>query len=133
MMLVLMWRGVRLPRFRKPNARRAGAIAFALVAGLMPGQRAFAYRDLTCAQAIGLVANHPDVEASSVVSMVVKEWEAMDRRTASSGHAMIAQQMLVSSGAITALNEQCIADPGQSLGAAAAQVYRVAREQIDGF
>lgn len=113
--------------------RRSGAMAFALVAGLMPGQRAFAYQGITCAQAISLVANHPDVEASSVVAMAVSEWEAMDRRTASGGHAPITQQMLATPATINALSGQCISNPGQSLGAAAAQVYRTALEQIDGF
>jgi hypothetical protein len=41
--------------------------------------------------------------------------------------------MMTTPSAIDALSGQCIANPGQSLGAAAAQVYRVAREQLDGF
>jgi hypothetical protein len=118
---------------RKSIMRRTGTMAFALVVGLMPGQLAFAHEGMTCAQAIRLVANHPDVEASSVVAMAMNQWEAMDRRTASGGHAPITQQMLATPGAINALSGQCIANPGQSLGSAAAQVYRVAREQIDGF
>ena len=61
------------------------------------------------------------------------QWEAMDRRTTASGHAPIAQQMMTTPSAIDALSGQCIANPGQTLGAAAAQVYRVARQQIDGF
>jgi len=88
---------------------------------------------MTCAEAISLVANHPGIEANSIISAVLNQWEAMDRKTASGGHAPITQQMMTTPSAIDALSGQCIANPGQSLGAAAAQVYRVAREQLDGF
>jgi hypothetical protein len=113
----------------KTNA--AVLLSFVLASGT--AQQAFAAETMTCAQAISLVANHPGVEANSIISAVLNQWEAMDRRTAAGGHAPIAQQMMTTPSAIDALSGQCIANPGQSLGAAAAQIYRVAREQLDGF
>ncbi len=106
-------------------------LSIALGAGTIhPAQ---AYESMTCAQAIALVANHPGIEANSIISTVVNQWEAMDRRTAAGGHPPITQEMMTTPSAIDALSGQCIANPGQTLGAAAAQVYRVAREQLDGF
>jgi hypothetical protein len=104
-----------------------------IVLGLGAIHQVAAHDSLTCAQAIALVSNHPGIEANSIITTVVNQWEAMDRRTAAGGHAPIMQQMMTSPSAINALSGQCIANPGQTLGAAAAQVYRVAREQLDGF
>ena len=109
------------------------AVFLGLLAGAGTTHHAYAYASMTCAQAIASVANHPGIEANSIVSKVVSQWEAMDRRTAAGGHAPIMQQMMTTPNAIDALSGQCIANPGQTLGAAAAQVYRVAREQLDGF
>lgn len=113
--------------------KRSGAVFLVVVIGLGTAHPAFALESMTCGQAIALVASHPGIESSSIISTVVNQWEAMDRRTAAGGHTPIAQQMLTTPSAINALSGQCIANPGQSLGAAAAQVYRVAREQLDGF
>jgi hypothetical protein len=113
--------------------KRSGAVLLGLVIGMGTTHHAFASESMTCAQAIALVADHPGVEANSIVSTVVNQWEAMDRRTAAGGHAPITQQMMTTPSAIDALSGQCIADPRQTLGAAAAQVYRVARQQLDGF
>jgi len=113
--------------------KRSAAALLGVVFGVGMAHQAFAYQGMTCSQAIALVANHPGIEANSIISTVVNQWEAMDRRTAAGGHAPITQQMMTTPSAIDALSGQCIANPGQTLGAAAAQVYRVAREQLDGF
>ncbi len=88
---------------------------------------------MSCAQAMTLVAGHPGIEANSIIAIVVDEWEAMDRRTVGGGHASITAQMMMTPAAIDALSTQCEINPGQPLGAAAAQVYVQAREQLDGF
>ena len=106
-------------------------LAFAL--GIRAAHPACAFETMTCAQAIALVANHPGIEANSIISTVVTQWEAMDRRTTAGGHAPIVQQMITTPSAINALSGECISNPAQTLNAAAAQVYRVAREQLDGF
>jgi hypothetical protein len=113
--------------------RRLGAVLLGLVVGLGTAHQAFAYESMTCGQAIALVAGHPGIEANSIISTVVNQWETMDLRTAAGGHPPITQQMMTTASAIDALSGQCIANPSQTLGAAAAQVYRVAREQLDGF
>jgi hypothetical protein len=113
--------------------RAAVVVLLGVLSGMGMARPAQAHAGMTCAQAIALVADHPGIEANSIISTVMMQWEAMDRRTAAGGHAPIAQRMMATPGAIDALSGQCIANPGQTLGAAAAQVYRVAREQIDGF
>jgi hypothetical protein len=113
--------------------RAAVITLLGLLSGMAMAHPAQAHASMTCAQAIALVADHPGIEANSIVSTVMMQWEAMDRRTAAGGHAPIAQQMMATPSAIDALSGQCIANPGQTLGDAAAQVYRLAREQIDGF
>ncbi|WP_419759371.1 hypothetical protein [Acidisoma sp.] len=113
--------------------KRSGAAFLSVFVGVLTAHNAYALESMTCGQAIALVANHPSIESTSIISSVVDQWEAMDRRTAAGGHTPIAQQMLTSPEAINALSGQCIANPSQTLGAAAAQVYRVAREQLDGF
>jgi hypothetical protein len=113
--------------------KRSCALLLGIFAGLGAADPARAYASMTCAQAIASVADHPGIEANSIMSTVLNQWEAMDRRTSAGGHAPIVQQMMTTPSAIDALSGQCIANPGQTLGAAAAQVYRVAREQIDGF
>ncbi len=118
-------------RRRAIEKSHALLLSFLIASGT--AHQACAAETMTCAQAISLVASHPGIEANSIISAVVNQWEAMDRRTAAGGHAPITQQMMTTPSAIDALSGQCIANPGQSLGAAAAQVYRVAREQLDGF
>jgi hypothetical protein len=113
--------------------RRSGATLLGVLVSLGMAHHAFAYQSMTCGQAIALVANHPGIEANSIISTVVNQWEAMDRRTAAGGHGPITQQMMMTSSAINALSGQCIGNPAQTLGAAASQVYRVARQQLDGF
>ena len=113
--------------------KRLGPTLMGIFVGVGMAHHAFAYESMTCGKAIALVASHPGIEANSIISTVVNQWQAMDRRTAAGGHVPITQQMMMTPSAINALSGQCIADPGQTLGAAAAQVYRVAREQLDGF
>jgi hypothetical protein len=117
---------------------RSGALAarlglFLLVSGLVAPPAARAGERMTCAQAMTLVQNHPGIEANSILSVIASQWQAMDQRTTAGGHGAIAAQMLNSPAAINALSAQCNANPGQQLGLAAAQVYRQAREQLDGF
>jgi hypothetical protein len=113
--------------------KRFGLGVLGVLLGLGATHHAVARETMTCAQAIALVANHPGIEANSIISTVVSQWQAMDLRTAAGGHPPIMQQMMTSPNAINALSGECIANPGQTLGAAAAQVYKVAREQLDGF
>jgi hypothetical protein len=111
----------------------AGLGLFLIVLCLGAPQAAQAGETMTCAQAMTLVQNHPGIEANSILSVIANQWQAMDRRTTAGGHAAIAAQMLNSPAAINALSAQCNANPGQPLGGAAAQIYRQAREQLDGF
>jgi hypothetical protein len=113
--------------------KRSCVLLLGVLVGVGTSGPARAYESITCAQAIASVASHPGIEANSIMSTVMNQWEAMDRRTSAGGHAPITQQMMTTPSAIDALSGQCIANPGQTLGAAAAQVYRVARAQIDGF
>jgi hypothetical protein len=113
--------------------KRSYALLLGIFGSVATSDPACAYESITCAQAIASVASHPGIEANSIMSTVMNQWEAMDRRTSAGGHAPITQRMMTTPSAIDALSGQCIANPGQTLGAAAAQVYRVAREQIDGF
>ncbi len=98
-----------------------------------PADRALAYHSMSCAQAMTLVAGHPGIEAASIAGMVANQWQAMDRRTVAGGHSPIAAEMMAAPSAINALTAQSNANPGQPLGAAAAQIYRQARAQLDGF
>ncbi len=120
----------RMIRCGTPFARLA---LFLLVTWLEAPPAAWASDMMTCAQAMTLVQNHPGIEANSILSVIANQWQAMDRRTTAGGHGAIAAQMLNSPAAINALTAQCNANPGQPLGVAAAQIYRQAREQLDGF
>jgi hypothetical protein len=122
-----------MTRLNRSRARLARLGSSLLVLWLGAPPSAQANERMTCAQAMTLVQNHPGIEASSILSVIANQWQAMDRRTAAEGHAAIAAQMLNSPAAINALSAQCNANPGQPLGAAAAQIYRQAREQLDGF
>lgn len=88
---------------------------------------------LKCAAALTLVAQHPGVEAPSVVTDVLAQWQDMDRQTMATGHAAIAAQMLRSPAILNLLAHHCQDNPGQSLQLAAAQVYLRARAAIEGF
>jgi hypothetical protein len=111
---------------------RSLAGASALLALSITGP-ALAYGNMTCAQATALVANHPGVEAASIITMATNQWRAMDRRTVAAGHAAIEPRMVQTNVFINALSAQCSANPGQLFRASVAQVYRVAREQFDGY
>lgn len=117
--------------------RSCSSVWLALIAGgaLVPGAAApaFASDTMSCAQAVALIVGHPGIEANSIISMMVNQWQAMDRRTVAGGHAPITAQMMATPGAIDALSNQCTQNPGQPLSVAAAQIYRQAREQLDGF
>jgi hypothetical protein len=117
----------------RSGARAAGLGLVLLVSWLVAPPVARAGAPMTCAQAMTLVQNHPGIEANSILSMIANQWQAMDQRTTAGGHPAIAAQMLNSPAAINALSAQCNANPGQALAGAAAQVYRQAREQLDGF
>jgi hypothetical protein len=112
---------------------RMTAAGLAALLGFATPRPAMAYPSMTCAQAMTLVASHPGIEANSIITMVVDQWQAMDRRTVAGGHAPIAAQMLAGPAAINALSADCSNNPGQRLAAAAAQIYRQARSQLDGF
>lgn len=111
-----------------------GAVALAAIAfgPVQPGW-AQAVGTLKCATALTLVAQHPGVEAPSVVTDVLAQWQDMDRQTMASGHPAIAAQMLNSPAVLNLLAQHCEDNPGQSLQMAAAQVYLRARAAIEGF
>jgi hypothetical protein len=88
---------------------------------------------LKCAAAMVLVAQHPGVEAPSVATDVLAQWQAMDRQTTAAGHAPIVGQMVGTPAIMALLAQQCRDNPGQALWQASAQVYLRARAVIDGF
>ncbi len=88
---------------------------------------------VSCAAAMTLIADHPGIEASSLLMEVATEWRAMDQATLSAGHPALTGQMLSMPGAMNQLSRQCADNPGQPLRAAAAQVYLRARAALDGF
>ena len=94
---------------------------------------ALAAGETSCAQAIVSIQYHPDIAASSILAVVMNEWQAMDRQTVASGHPAIATRMVQAPAVMNALTEQCHDNPGQSIRAAAASVYRLARQSLDGY
>lgn len=93
----------------------------------------FAAVERSCAQAMVSIQYHPDIAASSILAVVMNEWQAMDRQTVASGHAAIATRMVQTPAVMNALTQQCNDNPGQSIQAAAAAVYRLARQSLDGY
>ncbi|GAB0116686.1 hypothetical protein [Acidisoma sp. 7E03] len=94
---------------------------------------AAAAMDTTCGQAIERIHYHPTIEANSVLAVVVGTWRSMDQQTMASGHPPITDRMLASSQAVNGLVRQCEDNPGQSLEAAASAIYRLARQDLDGY
>lgn len=88
---------------------------------------------VSCAAAMDLIADHPGIEAGSLLTEVAAEWRAMNQATLSAGHPALTGQMLSMPGVMNQLSRQCANNPGQSLRAAAAQVYLRARAALDGF
>lgn len=76
---------------------------------------------------------HPDIEASSILAIVMATWQSLDRQTVATGHAALATGMLASQQAMNGLVRQCRENPGQSIQAAAAAVYVLARQEVDGY
>jgi hypothetical protein len=110
----------------------AGRLLGALLA-LAAAAPAQAYVGLTCAQAMTLVSNNPGIESQSIMSQVAGQWAVQDKRTVALGYPPIAQQMLGNGAAFQRLSSQCQDNPGQTLSAAAAQVYLQSREALDGY
>lgn len=94
---------------------------------------AHAASNMTCATAMNLVTNNPEIESASIMSVVTMQWEKMDQATVSSSHPAITQQMMNNPGYTQMFETQCEENPGQPLTAAAAQVYRQARVRLDGY
>ena len=108
-------------------------LALAAAGILMFAVTPAAAQTMTCAQAMTLESQHPGIETSSILSIVSRQWQAMDQQTmAQNGHP-IAPAMTAGATYFNMLSAQCEANPGQSLHAAAAQVYRIARSALDGF
>jgi hypothetical protein len=104
-----------------------------VVIGLLGAPPAWADANMTCSTAMTLVHNNPAIETNAVMSVVANAWEAMDKFTVARGFAPIAPKMLGNSASIELVGAQCQNNPGEPLTRAAAQVYRQARKQMDGF
>ncbi len=123
---------VQPQRFSRWLMTGVAAVSLVAFGQAQPGW-AQAVGTLKCAAALTLVAQHPGVEAPSVVTDVLAQWQNMDRQTMATGHAAIAAQMLSSPAILDLLARHCEDNPGQSLQLAAAQVYLRARAAIEGF
>lgn len=113
--------------------RCSAAVWGAGIAFLCLGKPALAAVERSCAQAMVSIHYHPDIAASSILAVVMNEWQALDRQTVASGHAAIAARMVETPAVMNALTQQCNDNPGQSIQAAAAAVYRLARQSLDGY
>jgi len=120
------------PAVSKNKNRVAGAIAAMLY--LYSVQTAFAYGDnMTCSEAAAVIANAPGTESIAIQSKIANEWLALDQATLRAGHPAIEPMLLNGNGFFNQVSAQCGLNPGGTLSAAAGQVYRSAREQIDGY
>lgn len=115
------------------KAAVGATLCLALVTGWSALGAAQAASVMNCATAMTLVSLHPGIEAPSVVTDVLAQWQAMDRQTMAAGHPAIAAQMVNTPAVMTLLARQCQDNPGQALQQASAQVYLRARAAIDGF
>jgi len=106
----------------------------ALLLGLLASPPAFAYGNdiMTCAKATALIANAPGIESNAVLSMVTKQWQQLDLATEAAGHPAI-EPIMVGQNGLQQLTNQCALNPGELLRAAAFQIYRADREQMDGY
>jgi hypothetical protein len=87
---------------------------------------------MTCARAKTLITAAPGIESNAILSILVRDWQQMDLQTVASGHPAI-EPTMVQANAFQQVTNQCGLNPGEKLGAAAAQVYISDREQIDGY
>jgi hypothetical protein len=108
-------------------------VVFLGILGLLAPRAAEAAMTMNCAAAMSLIADHPGIEASSLLSDVAAEWRAMDQQTVSGGHPALVSRMLTMPEVMTLLSSQCADNPGQPLQAAAGQVYLRMRATLDGF
>jgi hypothetical protein len=101
---------------------------------LIAAQPAFAYGNdiMTCAKAAMMIANSPGIESNAILSMVTRQWQQLDLNTEAAGHPAIEPAMVGQNG-FQQLTNQCALNPGELLRAAALQIYRSDREQLDGY
>jgi hypothetical protein len=90
-------------------------------------------RPLTCAQAMTLVHNAPNIETGAITSLLDRQWQDMDRNTIATGHAPIAAKLAASAAAFNLVSAQCNVTPGLLLSRAAAEAYLRARATLDGY
>ncbi len=105
-----------------------------LLLSLVVAQPAFAYGNdiMTCAKATAMIANAPGIESNAILSMVTNQWQQLDLNTEAAGHPAIEPAMVGQNG-FQQLTSQCALNPGELLRAAAFQIYRSDREQLDGY
>jgi hypothetical protein len=111
---------------------RAGWVMVASGVLLISAAAAHA-KAMTCAQAMTLVHNQPNIETSAIMSLLTNQWQQMDRATVSTGHAPIAAKLAASQAAFNLVSAQCNVTPGMPLNRAAAQAYLRARATLDGY
>jgi len=106
----------------------------ALLLVLLTVQPALAYSNglMTCAKATAMIANAPGIESNAILSMVTKQWQLLDMNTEAAGHPAI-EPLMVGQNGFQQLTNQCALNPGELLRAAAFQIYRADREQLDGY
>jgi len=112
---------------KKPTITLAAASAWMLATPPAAAQT------MTCAQAMTLESEHPGIETTSILSIIARQWQAMDQQTLAHNAQPITPAMTAGPTYFNMLSAQCEANPGQTLHAAAAQVYRIARSALDGF
>jgi hypothetical protein len=110
----------------------ASIIALICVADAGPAS-AYGNDAITCAKATQLVAASPGIETNEILNTINNDWVALDARTVQAGHPPIEPVMVKGNGFFNNVSQQCSLNPGQLLSAAAFQVYRSARAQIDGY
>lgn len=107
-------------------------MALGLAHAMAPGA-AHAETMTTCAQAMESIHYHPNIAASSLLASVVGQWQSLDRQTEAAGHPPITGRMVQTPAVMDALVQQCTANPGETVNAAAAMVYSIARQSFEGF
>jgi hypothetical protein len=110
---------------------RAGWLIMA--SGFMLASASAQAKEMSCAQAMTLVHNQPNIETSAIMSLLTNQWQQMDRATVSNGHAPIAAKLAASPAAFNLVSAQCNVTPGMPLNRAAAQAYLRARATLDGY
>jgi len=100
---------------------------------LLLASSAAAAKPMTCAQAMTLVHNQPNIETSAIMSLLNAQWQQMDHTTIADGHPPIAAKLEASPTAFSLVSTQCNATPGLPLTRAAAQAYLRGRAALDGY